>query len=90
MSWYTKMRNKFIQKLYYLDVRFILLYFLKCAGVNGCIYSCKEPLVKKQCPDNSGLISICSISADSCLDDTQCSQGQMCCSSGCGKKCLNI
>ena len=48
------------------------------------------PLVKKQCPDNSGLISICSISADSCLDDTQCSQGQMCCSSGCGKKCLNI
>jgi len=84
------MRNKFIQKLYNLDVRFILLYFLKCAGVNGCIYSCKEPLVKKQCPDNSGLISICSISADSCLDDTQCSQGQMCCSSGCGKKCLNI
>ncbi|XP_046546850.1 WAP four-disulfide core domain protein 3-like [Haliotis rubra] len=61
----------------------------------GCGSVCKAPLhlqpVKRasgSCPAPSGMISICLfVPGVNCIQDSECSDGKLCCSEGCGKEC---
>ena len=38
------------------------------------------------CPNTTGLLGTCVIK---CSNDDECSDGQLCCSNGCGRVCLD-
>ena len=38
------------------------------------------------CPNTTGLLGTCVIK---CSNDDECSDGQLCCSNGCGRECLD-
>jgi len=68
----------------------------KCCS-NGCLLRvCLEPVNKlsptRECPNSSTQVfATCLVTEDMCLNDNDCNnKDELCCSFGCGKKCIKI
>lgn len=68
---------------------------MKCCS-NGCGRSCMVPdripyySIPQQCPSSiSDRVGVCTITPNNCQSDTNCSDDQLCCRSGCGRVCTN-